>query len=135
MNTRVIALALVVVAHFAITVAHGAAHTAADVRLGPIGLAFVFIVIIIGPIAGLVWMRWNRTAGAWLIAAAMTGALLFGFVNHFVIDAADRVDHVTGPARTMFQITAALLFLSEAAGAWLGAHVALRTEIGSPDRR
>lgn len=126
MNTRVIALTLVVIAHFGITIAHGAAHTTADVRLGPLGLAFVVIIIMIGPIAGLVWMRWNRTAGAWLIAAAMAGALVFGFVNHFVIDAADRVDHVMGPARTMFQVTAALLFLSEAAGAWLGVRVARR---------
>jgi hypothetical protein len=132
-NTRVIAL--VVIVHLAINLAHGAAHTAAGVRLGPIGLAFVFIVIMIGPIAGLVWMRWNRTAGAWTIAAAMAGALLFGFVNHFVLNGADRVDHVMGPSRTMFQITAALLFVSEAAGAWLGASVALRKGIGSPDPR
>lgn len=125
-KTSVITLVVIVIAHFAITLAHGAAHTAADVRLGPIGLAFVFIVIIIGPIAGLTWMRWNRTAGAWTIAATMAGALVFGFVNHFVIDAADRVDHVMGPARTLFQITAALLFVSEAAGAWLGAAVARR---------
>jgi hypothetical protein len=125
-HSRVLALALVVIAHLAITVAHGAAHTAADVRLGTPGLAFVVIVIIVGPIAGLVWMRWRPAAGAWLIAATMAGALLFGFVNHVVIDAADRVDRVMGPARTLFQITAALLFVSEAAGAWLGAAVARR---------
>jgi hypothetical protein len=117
-------VAAVVLVHLVITFAHGAAHATADVQLGAWGMAFVLAVIELGPILGLVWMRWNRVAGAWLVAAAMFGALLFGLVNHFVIPGPDRVDAVTGPAGVGFRVTAVLLLISEAAGTLVAASYA-----------
>jgi len=117
-KTRLI-LAAVVLIHLAVTISHGSAHTAAAVGLGPAAMAFVFGVIIIGPLAGLLWMLLNPRQGARLIALTMTGALIFGLVNHFVIPGADRVDHVAAASRVWFGTTAALLVLTEAAGAVL----------------
>jgi hypothetical protein len=105
--------------HAAVTIVHGSAHTSAGVNLGPAGLAFVIAVIEISPLAGLVWMRTNRRSGARLIALAMMGALLFGLVNHFIIPGADRVDYVHGPSHALFEATAILLAITEAAGAAL----------------
>jgi hypothetical protein len=90
------------------------------VNLGPAGLAFVLAVIEIGPLAGLVWMRTNRRSGARLIALTMMGSLLFGLINHFIIPGADRVDYVHGPSHTLFETTAVLLAITEAAGLALG---------------
>jgi hypothetical protein len=87
-----IGLVTIVLLHAAVTVVHGSAHTSAGVELGPAGLAFVVAVIVIGPLAGLVWMRTNRRSGARLITLAMLGSLAFGLVNHFIIPGADRVD-------------------------------------------
>jgi hypothetical protein len=114
------ALAAVVLLHLAVTLAHGLAHASAGVRLGPAGLAFVLAVIVIGPLAGLVWLRTDTRSGARLIAATMAGALLFGLINHFAIPGADHVNHVIGPWRALFHTTAALLVVTEAAGAALG---------------
>jgi hypothetical protein len=118
---RLLALTVVVLVHLTIAFAHGAAHLAAGGYQSPSALAFVFLVIVAGPLVGLVWMRRSIAAGAWLIAATMTGALLFGLLNHFVIRGADRVDAVVGPVRTWFEATAVLLVITEAAGAMLAA--------------
>jgi hypothetical protein len=112
-----VALVAVVLLHFAITLAHGWAHAAANVRLGPAGITFVLVVIIAGPLAGVGWMRTNRAAGTRLIALTMTMALLFGLLNHFVITGVDRVDRVDVPSRAPFEATAVLLAITEAAAA------------------
>jgi hypothetical protein len=72
-NRTLIGLVIVVLLHVAVTVVHGSAHTSAGVNLGPVGLAFVLAVIVIGPLAGLAWMRTNLRSGARLIALAMMG--------------------------------------------------------------
>jgi hypothetical protein len=90
-------------------------------------MAFVFIVIMAGPLIGLGWM-WNpstslgarRTTGARVIGVTMAASLVFGLVNHFVIAGADRVDHVAMEWRMMFGSTAAILAVIEAAGAVMG---------------
>ena len=112
-------LAALVLIHLAVTISHGSAHSAAGVGLGPAGTAFVFTVIIVGPLVGLLWMLMSRRQGAWLIALTMAGALIFGLVNHFVIAGPDRVDHVAAASRVWFGTTAVLLALTEAAGAVL----------------
>jgi hypothetical protein len=112
-------LAALVLIHLAVTISHGSAHSAAGVGLAPAGMAFVLAVIIVGPLVGLLWMFVSPRQGAWLIALTMTGALIFGLVNHFVVPGADRVDHVAAASRVWFGTTAALLVLTEAAGAVL----------------
>src|SRR4029077_5082074 len=80
------------------------------------GTLFVYIVILAGPLAGLALSRWRPQAGAALVALTMTGALVFGVVNHFIIPGSDHVTHVAREWQSLFAATAALLALLEAAG-------------------
>ena len=86
---------------------------------GP-SIAFVVIVIIAGPLVGLAWMWKNAVVGARIIGATMAASLLFGLVNHFIIAGPDRVDHFVAHAQTLFEVTALMLVLTEAAGSVLG---------------
>ena len=115
--TRGQALAAVVLVHLAINIAHGRAHTGAQVPLPLAGALFVYIVILAGPLVGLAVSRWRPRAGAWIVAASMGGALVFGLINHFIIDGPDHVAHVAAEWRPLFGVTAALLVVCEAAGA------------------
>jgi hypothetical protein len=119
-SKTVIALAAVVILHTAVTIAHGSAHAAAGVGLSPMELAFVSAVIVIGPLAGLIWLRWNPRSGAILIASTLMASLLFGLAKHFVMPGADRVDYVRDASRALFEGTAVLLAITESAGVVLG---------------
>jgi hypothetical protein len=114
------ALTAVVLGHLAVSVIHGAAHTGAAVPLTLAGKLFVYIVILAGPLAGLAIWRWQTEAGAWIVAGSMAAALVFGLVNHFIINGPDHVVHVAAEWRTLFGATAALLVVLEAAGAMVG---------------
>ena len=117
-----LALGTVVLAHLAITFVHGAAHQGAGVTLSPAGNAFVLSVILAGPVVGLAWLLLTRSrAAVWLITLTMAGGLAFGLINHFVIESSDHVLHVTGPWRAWFGVSAALLAVTEALGAGIGA--------------
>jgi hypothetical protein len=119
-------LAVVVLAHLAIAIVHGSAHAGAQVPLPLAGALFVYIVILAGPLVGLGVSRWRPRAGAWIVAASMSGALAFGLINHFIIAGSDHVMHVAAEWRTLFGVTAALLVVSEAAGAAVGVWSATR---------
>ena len=120
------ALAAVVLIHLAISVVHGQAHGGAAVPLPLASTLFVYIVIVAGPLAGLALSRRRPAAGAWVVAATLGGALVFGVVNHFVIAGPDHVDHVAAEWRGLFRATALLLVASEAAGVAVGVRAALR---------
>ena len=113
-------LAALVIVHFALAVVHGVAHTGAHVPLTPVALAFVIVVIQLGPLVGLALTRVQPRGGAAVVAASMAGALLFGVVNHFVLAGPDHVSHVDSEWRLLFGSTAALLALSEAGGTLVG---------------
>ena len=129
--TRGQALTAVVLTHVAINVAHGRAHAGAQVPLGLAGAAFVYLVILAGPLAGLALWRWRPRLGGWIVAATMAGALGFGVINHFIIDGPDHVAHVAAGWRMLFGMTAALLAVCEAAGTaigiWSAARIPART--------
>jgi len=110
------ALTAVVLAHLAVSIVHGAAHTGAVVPLTRAGNLFVYVVILAGPLAGLLIWRFRPVAGAWIVAASMAGALVFGLINHFIISGPDHVAHVAADWQSLFAVTAALLAVSEAAG-------------------
>ena len=114
------ALASVVLVHFAINVAHGRAHVGAEVPLSLLGMLFVYIVILAAPLAGLGVWRWRPRLGGWIVAASMGGALVFGLINHFLIDGSDHVAHVAADWRLLFGITAMLLVVCELAGTVIG---------------
>jgi hypothetical protein len=119
-DTPRIILAAVVVLHLLVSLVHGLAHGTAGVSGNGPTMAFVVIVIIAGPLVGFAWMWKNAVAGAQIIGVAMAASLLFGLINHFIIAGPDRVDHVVAHAQTLFEVTAVLLVLSEAAGSVLG---------------
>jgi hypothetical protein len=120
------AVAAVVLVHLAISVVHGRAHSGAQVPLSPAGTLFVYIVILAGPLLGLAVWPWKPIAGAWIVAASLGGALVFGLINHFIIAGPDHVSHVAAEWRTLFGVTAALLLATEAAGTAIGAWCATR---------
>jgi hypothetical protein len=121
------ALVTIVVLHLAISFVHGAAHSGAGIGLGLAGSLFVYIVILAGPIVGLIIGLRRRRLGASFVAYAMTGSLVFGVVNHFIIQGSDHVTHVPEAWRTSFTVTAILLAVLEAAGALIGWNNAVRT--------
>ena len=114
------ALAAVVLTHLAISFVHGRAHEGAQVPLPFAATLFVYIVILAGPLVGLGLSRWRPRTGAWIVALTMAGALLFGLINHFLIDGSDHVANVAAEWRSLFGATAVLLLLSEGAGVAVG---------------
>jgi hypothetical protein len=115
------AATVTVLAHLAVNLLHGAAHSGAAVPLSALQNAFVWIVILAGPLAALWMIRAGWRLGPELLALTMGGSLVFGIVNHFVIESPDHVGHVTSEAwRLPFQLTALALVVLEIAGTAIG---------------
>jgi hypothetical protein len=123
-------LVVVVLVHLLINIAHGAAHTGASVAISPLSRAFVLVVIIVAPLAGLALLRASARLGSWIVAVSLGGALVFGLINHFLITSADHVMHVVGPWRLLFGSTAVLLLITEALGSGLAVWNAVRARSG-----
>jgi uncharacterized membrane protein YhaH (DUF805 family) len=126
-------LAAAVLIHFGVSAVHGFAHARANVTMSAAAMAFVFAVILIGPIVALVVQRFTafRREGAWAIAGMLAAALAFGLINHFVLTGADHVTHVAKPWRAIFGTTAALLAVTEAFGAVVAVWCATRDDARS----
>lgn len=116
-------LVWVVLVHLGLSLVHGAAHAQANVPLSRAGTLFVFIVILAGPLVGLALTWPAERLGSWLVALTMAGSLVFGLVNHFVLDSADHVTHVQPEWRALFATTAVLLALTELLGSGLAIRV------------
>lgn len=121
-NTKTLRLAAfgLIGFHFLSVVLHSAAHEVLSVKASAAQLAFIVPVIIVAPlVAGLMLPRFER-AGAVVLLVSMAGSLAFGLYYHFIADTIDHVAHVARlrPAlwSAVFQITAYLLFVSEALG-------------------
>jgi hypothetical protein len=115
-----------VILHFAVAMWHGMAHMHVPVPLTALQTVFVWAVILAMPFVGicLLWTRGARV-GAWVIAVAMLASLVFGVLNHFVLDSPDYVMHVPEHAwRHAFVLSAALV--TEAVGTVLGVVAAVR---------
>ena len=112
-----------VLLHAAVTVPHALAHVGEQATLSPLGMLFVAVVIGAGPLAALALILYRRLwTGAALLCASMLGALIFGVVSHYVIPSSDHVAHVpAGAWQLPFQLTAALLVITEALGTAVGA--------------
>ena len=116
---------VVVLAHFAITVLHGISHGSLHIALPTWANLFVFLVIVLGPLDGLLLLKLRKyVLGAWTLFATLSASLVFGLWNHFVIIGPDHVAHLPqGSWQIPFQITAVLLPLTEAAGALIAARM------------
>jgi hypothetical protein len=85
-------------------------------------MLFVIIVILLCPllVLALLWTSQKRL-GLLLLTVAMAASSVFGLYNHFLVRGSDHVSaQPSGPAGTVFVVTAYLLFLIEALGALLG---------------
>jgi hypothetical protein len=112
---------VIVVAHLAVNFLHGAAHSGAAVPVTTLQNVFIWIVILAGPLVALWMILTNRRFGPELLALTMGAALVFGLVNHFVIESPDHVSHITSDEwRLAFQLTAVGLLILEAAGTAVG---------------
>src|SRR5262249_46167857 len=123
-------LAAAVIAHLLVTGVHGAAHSGARIPMTLPANLYIWIVILIGPLAGLWLSRSRPVAGGWVVAATMAGSLVFGIVNHYVIVGPDHVSHVAAEWRTTFGVTAGLLVVTELAGVAAGVTSARRAARG-----
>src|SRR5262245_21860961 len=123
-------LAAAVIAHLLVTAVHGAAHAGARIPMTLPANLYSWLVILIGPVAGLWLSRSRPVAGGWVVAATMAGSLVFGIVNHYVIVGPDHVSHVAAEWRTTFGVTAALLVVTEVAGVAVGVTTAQRAVRG-----
>jgi hypothetical protein len=114
--------AALILAHAALTVVHGAAHAGEGVWPSPAEDVFVALVIAVAPLVALVLLFNHRPrAGAACLFGAMLGALLFGLANHYLLPGADNVASVpAGTWQLPFQVSSALLAVTEAAGTALG---------------
>ena len=109
----------IILAHLIVSFAHGAAHAQAHVPLSRAANLFVYIVILAGPLIGLAVTWPAQRIGSWLIVVTMSGSLIFGLVNHFVLSSPDHVSHVDPEWRVLFGTTAVLLAMTEALGSGL----------------
>ena len=114
----------VVALHLVVVVLHSIAHETLPVKATPAQLAFIIPVIVVAPmVAALMLVKFEK-AGMVLLTVSMLGSLLFGVYYHFVADTIDHVAHVAHREplfwSQMFQITAYLLAISEAAGVAVG---------------
>lgn len=127
-NNHKMWVTIVVLAHLAVNLLHGNAHTSLGVGLSSWQTVYVLGVILLAPLLALAlsFTRHAR-AGLWLLLLSMLGSLIFGFLYHYIIISPDHVAHLpAGDARGLFRMTALLLLITEALGV-LVAGIALRT--------
>jgi hypothetical protein len=117
-------MAAVVLVHLLISLVHGAAHNAAHIQMSPAANLFVFVVILAGPLVGLAVSWPSKRLGSLIIGLTMSGSLVFGFVNHFLLESPDHVRHVEAQWRALFGTTAALLAITEMLGLGLAIRLA-----------
>ena len=109
---------LLVLAHFAVLVAHGSAHSHLNIGVSTWQKAFIAIIIFVVPLIAtmMLWTR-VRKLGVMLLGLSLAGSLVFGVSYHFLIAGPD---NALGPYHSgwasAFRATALLLALIEATG-------------------
>lgn len=92
---------------------HGLAHVEIPVPLSLFQSWFVSIVILLTPLiaAALLWTKFYRL-GSWLLLSSITGSLLFGIYNHFIVMSPDHVSQISFTGwGLLFQVTAFLIVI------------------------
>jgi hypothetical protein len=109
-------MAAVVLVHLIVSMVHGAVHSGAHVLLSRSATLFVYIVILAGPLVGVALSWRYERLGNLVVGLTLAGSLIFGLVNHFVLESPDLVSRVDAQWRTLFGTTAALLAMTELLG-------------------
>ncbi|HET6669905.1 MAG TPA: hypothetical protein VFH15_06695 [Pyrinomonadaceae bacterium] len=123
--TRLVITAVVAV-HLAASLWHGSAHSRLAIDLPAEKTLFVFIVILIAPIAAaaLVWTRYF-SIGLWVLFLSMLGSFLFGVYHHYLLVSPDNIAHLPAGSPEMhsqFITSAGVIALIELAAALFGAY-------------
>lgn len=117
----------IVVAHLALSIAHGLAHGHLHIGLNLLQRIFVYLVIVAAPLAAgwLIWTRRRLRLGGALLAISMAAALAFGVYYHYLAPGPDNVSQADASApsnwRSLFDDTAMDLALLEGLGIVAGA--------------
>jgi hypothetical protein len=117
MKTKITAT-LIVLLHLLFVLAHGNAHVKLQVAATSWQSAFIALVIVVCPLIAmtLLWTRLQK-AGFVLMALSMTGSLVFGLMNHFLLSSPDNALGMhLGYWQSIFGTTAVLLAIIEAIG-------------------
>ncbi|WP_433626684.1 hypothetical protein [Halomicrococcus sp. NG-SE-24] len=124
--TRRVTLAGVVAVHLLVNLAHGAVHAAVPVALSSGQWAFVALVVVLAPVAGVAFARLgDDVAGAAVVALSLVASLAFGLFVHFAVPNPDHVRAVGGVWSESFSATAALIAAVDGVGALVCGWVAL----------
>jgi len=116
----------VVAIHTVVAFIHNQAHRQIDVTLSNFQSTYALVVIVIAPAvaAAIIW-RGHPRRGATVLVLSLLASLIFGVVNHFVIDSPDQLAHISNDGwGQIFTITAYALALTELVG--IGAGMSLR---------
>jgi hypothetical protein len=114
----------IVVAHLLVNIVHGLAHRELRVGLAPSAAIFVIVVVLILPLIAmaLLWTAEKRL-GLILLSLSMFGSSLFGLYHHFLAVSPDHIhSQPPSPWGITFVLTAYLLLITEAIGAYVGVH-------------
>lgn len=122
-------LAACVWVHAGGVVVHSAAHVGAGVWVSALSTVYIWLVIILGPLAGI-WLqrRGSHELGVTVVFLCMLGALGFGILNHFVWHGIDHVQEIApGVWRSTFQLGAVGLSVTEVAASVVGISILCAT--------
>jgi hypothetical protein len=120
-NMTYAAIAVVLV-NAVVLLAHDSAHRSLGILLSPWQEAFIYSVIVAGPILALLVLRQNEAYGYALLILSMLGSFLFGVYHHFIAVSPDHVAHLPpGGAQCLFRVTAVLMAITQGAGAFIAA--------------
>jgi hypothetical protein len=108
MNRLSASFIAVIFVHLAVVLVHTVAHLELQVVPGPADLAFILAVILVGPLALVPILRFNRPLASGLLAVLMVAAFAYGLQSHFLIAGPDHVSVVATDAWTLVFVMTAI---------------------------
>jgi general stress protein CsbA len=112
------------VGHLTVTIVHAGSHFALQILPSGLDLGFILAVIMVGPVVGVLILRFNRALAGGLLAVLLGASFVYGFYSHFVLAGPDNVSLVASePWTVVFVVTAVLLGALEIIGIILAAAV------------
>lgn len=133
MDAHRVVLVLVVL-HYVTNFGHGFTHLGAPVPLTDAQIAFVTLVIGLGPLGALWLLRSDCVPLAWAtLAVVLLASFGFGVAFHYLIASPDHVANVpAGPWHLPFGATAFLAAVVDGGGAVLAAWYARQAQRADP---
>lgn len=108
--------------HTIVAFVHNQSHRQIDIALSNFQSTFALIIIVIAPpvAAAIIW-RGHPRLGARVLVLSFLASLIFGLVNHFMIDSPDQLAHIpTDGWGQIFTVSAYALVITELVGVFAG---------------